>query len=54
MQSIYNAIEAFVGWYWGIPILIILIGGGIALTAIIGGVVQPSRLYFQAYPRHDF
>ena len=45
MQSIYNAIEAFVGWYWGIPILIILIGGGIALTAIIGGV-QFSRLGF--------
>lgn len=45
MQSIYNAIGAFVGWYWGIPILIILIGGGIALTAIIGGV-QFSRLGF--------
>lgn len=45
MQSIYNAIEAFVGWYWGIPILIILIGGGIALTAIIGGV-QFRRLGF--------
>ena len=33
MQSIYNAIGAFVGWYWGIPILIILFGGGLLLAA---------------------
>jgi len=32
LTSIYNAIMAFTDWGWGLPILIILIGGGIWLT----------------------
>lgn len=36
--GIYHAISAFTDWLWGIPILIILVGGGIALAVIIGGV----------------
>lgn len=36
--GIYNAISAFTDWLWGIPILIILVGGGIVLAVTIGGV----------------
>ena len=36
-HSIYEVINAIVGWVWGIPILIVLVGGGIILTCIIGG-----------------
>lgn len=31
-MAIYNAISAITNWLWGLPILVILIGGGIALT----------------------
>lgn len=33
MTSVYNAIMAFSDWMWNLPVLIILIGGGIWLTA---------------------
>lgn len=35
---IYNAISAFADWAWGIPMLIWLVGGGLVLTAAIGGL----------------
>lgn len=35
---IYDLISAFTDWIWGVPLLIILVGGGIILTVIIGGV----------------
>lgn len=35
---IYNAVLAFNSWIWGIPILIILIGGGLYLSFITGFV----------------
>ena len=38
MAQIYNAVSEFTGWLWGIPILIILIGGGILMTIVIGGI----------------
>lgn len=37
LQAIYGFINAVVGWVWGIPILILLVGGGIVLTFVIGG-----------------
>lgn len=38
LSSVYNAVSAFTNWLWGIPILLILVGGGIILTVIIGGI----------------
>ena len=35
---IYNAIAAFADWAWGIPMLVVLVGGGIILTFAIGGI----------------
>lgn len=35
---IYNAVMAFNSWIWGVPILIILVGGGFYLTCITGFV----------------
>lgn len=35
---IYDLISAFTDWVWGIPILLLLVGGGIILTVIIGGI----------------
>lgn len=29
---VYNAIMSFTGWMWTMPLLILLIGGGIAIT----------------------
>lgn len=43
--NIYEVINTFTNWLWGVPILIILVGGGIALAIIIGGV-QFTRLGF--------
>lgn len=43
--GIYEAITTFTNWLWGVPILIILIGGGVALAITIGGV-QFTRLGF--------
>ena len=37
-HALYEIINAIVGWVWGIPILILLVGGGIVLTCVIGGV----------------
>lgn len=37
LHTIYDFINAVVGWVWGIPILILLVGGGIVLTLMIGG-----------------
>ena len=37
-MKIYELISAFTDWVWGIPLLILLVGGGILLTVIIGGV----------------
>lgn len=34
----YDLIVRFTSWIWGIPILIVLIGGGIILTLIINGI----------------
>ncbi len=45
ISSFIDAVGAFVGWLWGIPVLILLIGGGILLTIAIGGV-QFTRLGF--------
>lgn len=36
--TLYEVISNFTSWMWGVPILIILIGGGIALSIIIGGI----------------
>lgn len=33
ISSFIDAVGAFVGWLWGIPVLILLIGGGILLTS---------------------
>ena len=33
---IYNAVLAYNAWIWGIPILIILIGGGLYLSFVTG------------------
>lgn len=38
MSAIYNILSAFTNWLWGIPILILLVGGGVILSGIIGGV----------------
>ena len=35
---IYNAVLAYNAWIWGIPILIILIGGGLYLSFVTGFV----------------
>lgn len=43
--KIYEIASDFTGWLWGIPILIVLIGGGILITLIIGGV-QFTRFGF--------
>ena len=45
ISNIIGVIGSFVSWLWGIPILIILIGGGVLLSAAIGGV-QFFRLGF--------
>ncbi len=37
-QTIWKFINAVVAWIWGIPILILLVGGGIILTIVIGGI----------------
>ena len=44
-EKIYDAVSAFTGWLWGIPILIVLIGGGVVITFLIGGV-QFTRFGF--------
>jgi len=31
-MAIYNAIMAFTGWMWTLPMLIVLIGGGLVIT----------------------
>ena len=38
LQGVYGFVNAVVDWVWGIPILIVLVGGGIILTFVIGGV----------------
>lgn len=38
MSAIYDLISSFTNWLWGIPILILLVGGGVILSVIIGGV----------------
>jgi len=38
LQAIYNGILAFVDWIWGVPVLIVLIGGGIVLSIFIGNI----------------
>ena len=43
--KIYEIASDFTGWLWGIPILIVLIGGGILITLIVGGV-QFTRFGF--------
>lgn len=37
-MAIYNAISAFTNWMWSLPVLVILIGGGIYLTIRTGFV----------------
>lgn len=37
-MAIYNAISAFTDWMWGLPILIVLIAGGIVIAAVIKGI----------------
>ena len=36
MMAIYNAITAFTNFIWGLPILIILVGGGLFITIRLG------------------
>ena len=38
LGTIYNGILAFTDWMWGLPVLIILVGGGIVLSLFIGNV----------------
>ena len=38
LTAIYNALSALNSFLWGIPILVVLVGGGIVLTFFIGGV----------------
>ena len=38
MSGIFNVINAVTNWLWGLPILILLVGGGIILSIIIGGI----------------
>lgn len=38
MQSIINAIISFSNWLWGIPMLVILVGGSIFITIRLGFV----------------
>lgn len=38
MGKLYDAIVAFDDWYWGIPVLFILVGGGIVLSIIIENI----------------
>lgn len=45
MEAVYNLINDFTNWLWGIPILIVLVGGGIILTMLIGGA-QFTRFGF--------
>ena len=32
MLAFYNAVSAFTNWVWSLPVLVILIGGGLFLT----------------------
>lgn len=45
MEAIFGFINAVTGWIWGIPILVLLVGGGLILTVVIGGI-QFSRFGF--------
>lgn len=45
LETVYNGISAFTDWLWGLPILFLLIGGGLVLTVLIGGV-QFTRFGF--------
>ena len=38
MSAIYTLISNVTNWFWGLPVLIILIGGGLYLTFMIGGL----------------
>lgn len=38
LSKLYDAVMAATNWFWGIPVLIILIGGGIYLSACTGFV----------------
>ena len=38
LETIYNTLMNFTGWLWGLPVLIMLIGGGLVLAYIIRGV----------------
>lgn len=44
-SSIYNVIAAITNWIWGLPVLILLVGGGIIISAIIG-CIQLRRFGF--------
>ena len=35
LEKVYDAVSAFTGWLWGIPILIVLIGGGVFVLAAV-------------------
>lgn len=37
LSTAFDFVNAVVSWVWGIPILVVLVGGGIILTLIIGG-----------------
>lgn len=43
LQQVYDGLLAFSSWYWGIPIILILVCGGIFLTFSIRGI-QFTRL----------
>ena len=38
LEKIYSGISAFTDWMWGVPILILLVGGGIVLAIAIKGI----------------
>lgn len=43
MQVIYDAIIAFTGWLWGVPMLVFLVGGGLFLS-VRTGFMQFTKL----------
>mgnify|MGYP001052060946 CR=1 FL=1 len=42
MEAIFGFINAVTGWIWGIPILVLLVGGGLILTVVIVGFNSPG------------
>ena len=51
---ILEAIAAFGNWFWGLPILFLIVGGGICITIRLGFVqFRKVRIYMFADFRQD-